>query len=80
MINYFRRQEELLEKAGGSQHISSDIIESDFGIYKAKKSQNKLYGITSLVLMLPLYLKVAEYSYLNHKISMYDWSLSNSRR
>ena len=62
MINYFRRQEELLEKAGDIHHISSDIIESDFGIFKAKKSPNKLYGITSLVLMLPLYPKVAEYS------------------
>lgn len=62
MIDYFRRQEELLEKAGDIHHISSDIIESDFGIYKAKKSPNKLYGITSLVLMLPLYPKVAEYS------------------
>ena len=42
--------------------ISSDIIESDFGIYKAKKSPNKLYGITSLVLMLPLYPKTIDCS------------------
>ena len=62
MVDYFRRQEELLEKAGDIHHISSDIIESDFGIFKAKKSPNKLYGITSLVLILPLYPKVAEYS------------------
>ena len=41
---------------------TSDIIESDFGIYKAKKSPNKLYGITSLVLILPLYPKTIDYS------------------
>ena len=44
------------------RHISSDIIEADFGIFKAKKSTNKLYGITSLVLMLPLYPKTIDYS------------------
>ncbi len=43
-------------------HISSDIIESDFGIYKAKKSSNKLYGITSPVHILPLYPRILDYS------------------
>ena len=62
MLEYFRNQTELLEKESDIHHISSDIIESDFGIYKAKKSPNKLYGITSLVLILPLYPKVADYS------------------
>lgn len=37
--------------------ISSDIIESTFGIYKNKKSPNKLYGITPFTLMIPLYPK-----------------------
>lgn len=40
----------------------SDIIESNFGIFKAKKSPNKLYGVTSLVLMMPLYPKVVNQS------------------
>ena len=40
-------------------NISSDIIESTFGIYKSKKSPNKLYGITPFALMIPLYPKVA---------------------
>jgi len=62
MINYFKRQGKLLKAADDIRHISSDIIESDFGIYKAKKSPNKLYGITSLVLMLPLYPKIVDYS------------------
>lgn len=62
MIKYFDGQRELLKNNKDVHQISSDIIESDFGIYKAKKSPNKLYGITSLVLMLPLYPKVADYS------------------
>lgn len=62
MIGYFERQRELLKNDKDVHLISSDIIESDFGIYKAKKSPNNLYGVTSLVLMLPLYPKVADYS------------------
>lgn len=38
--------------------ISPDIIESDFGIYKGKKSPNKLYGITPFVFLIPLYPKL----------------------
>ena len=62
MLDYFRKQAELLERESDNHHISSDIIESDFGIYKNKISPNKLYGITPLVLMLPLYPKIADYS------------------
>ncbi len=62
MLDYFRSQASLLEEKSDIHHISSDIIESDFGIYKAKKSPNKLYGITSQVLILPLYPKVSDYS------------------
>ena len=62
MLDYFKRQAALLTDNETVRHISSDIIESDFGIYKAKKSPNKLYGITSLVLMLPLYPKTIDYS------------------
>ena len=62
MIEYFNKQKVLLGSNEDVHNISSDIIESDFGIYKAKKSPNKLYGITSLVLILPLYPKITEYS------------------
>lgn len=62
MLDYFKSQASLLTHSHDIHHISSDIIESDFGIYKAKKSPNKLYGITSLVLMLPLYPKTMDYS------------------
>lgn len=62
MLDYFKSQVSLLTHSHDIHHISSDIIESGFGIYKAKKSPNKLYGITSLVLMLPLYPKTMDYS------------------
>ena len=39
-------------------NISSYIIESTFGIYKSKKSPNKLNGITPFALTIPLYLKI----------------------
>lgn len=37
---------------------SSDIIESLFGKFKERKSPNKLYGVTSQVLFIPLYTKL----------------------
>ena len=39
-------------------HVSSDIIESLFGRYKAHKADNALYGVTPFVLALPVLTKV----------------------
>lgn len=61
MLEYFNKEESLLT-GSMSINISSDIIESTFGIYKSKKAPNKLYGITSFVLTIPLYPKVANES------------------
>lgn len=61
MLEYFKREEALLSE-NMSINLSSDIIESTFGIYKSKKSPNKLYGVTSFVLTIPLYSKVANES------------------
>lgn len=47
-----------LENADCVWHCSSDIIESIFGTYKSRKSKNKLNGVTSLVLMLPILTKM----------------------
>lgn len=38
---------------------SSDIIESSYGVYKNRKSPNKLYGVTSMVLMMPVFEKLS---------------------
>ena len=62
MIDYFNRQADTLADRKAIHHISSDIIESCFGIYKNKKSPNNLYGVTSLVLILPLYPNIVDYS------------------
>lgn len=62
MLEYFKKQEVILGDAEQKHNISSDIIESNFGIYKEKKSPNKLYGITPFVLFIPLHAKLANES------------------
>ena len=55
MLDYLKKEEALLVDDVQNDNISSDIIESDYGIFKAKKSPNKLYSITPFVLLIPLY-------------------------
>lgn len=62
MLDYFKKEEALLVDDVQNDNISSDIIESDFGIFKMKKSPNKLYGITPFVLLIPLYPKLVNKS------------------
>lgn len=62
ILEYFKKQEAILVDAQQNHNISSDIIESNFGIYKEKKSPNKLYGITPFVLFIPLHAKLANES------------------
>ena len=63
MIEYFRKEASLLTGSVlQNDNLSSDIIESDFGIFKSKKSPNKLYGITSFALIIPLYPKLVNKS------------------
>ena len=58
ILEYFKEQEMKLGGTDGPRNISSDIIESTFGIFKQKKSPNKLYGITPFVLFIPLHAKL----------------------
>lgn len=61
-IKDFLRKE--TEWIGTAKHnCSSDIIESTFGIYKNKKSPNKMYGVTPLVLRLALCGKMGNEEY-----------------
>lgn len=62
LLDYIMKQRAKLPDKKTVVNISSDIIESSFGIFKAKKSPNKLYGVTPLVLMMPLYPKVVNHS------------------
>jgi len=57
-MNYLREETEKLSTEESIWHISSDILESIFGVYKDRKSPNALNGVTSYVLMLPLLTKV----------------------
>jgi hypothetical protein len=59
-FNEFLRKEVMLfEQETAPRNNSSDIIESVFGKYKAIKSPNKLNGVTTSVLYLPIYTKLA---------------------
>lgn len=54
---------------GMTYNNSSDIIESIFGKYKARKSLNKLNGVTSYILFLPICAKLSSAS----KERVYDF-------
>lgn len=58
ILKYLKQQEEKLKNSYEAHNISSDIIESTFGVFKQKKSPNKLYGITPFVLFIPLHAKL----------------------
>lgn len=58
ILEYLKEQEAKLNGSYESRNISSDIIESTFGVFKQKKSPNKLYGITPFVLFIPLHAKL----------------------
>lgn len=62
ILKYFKKQEMLLADTKQNHNVSSDIIESDFGIYKDKKSPNKLFGITPFILFIPLHSKLVNES------------------
>lgn len=49
----YLKAEAALLKPGETHNLSSDIIESIFGIFKQKKSPNHLYGVTPFVLFIP---------------------------
>lgn len=57
MNKYLEYYENFIEKEdfkGKTVHVCSDIIESLFGKYKAKASDNQLVSVTNLCLELPL--------------------------
>lgn len=53
ILEYLDNEVALL-KDGEAHHASSDGIERTFGILKARRSDDKLAGVTPIVLMLPL--------------------------
>ena len=56
-IDYLLEEARKLSTKKSIWHISSDILESIFGVYKERKSPNALHGVTPYVFMLPLLTK-----------------------
>ena len=59
ILQYLDREEALLVDEEDKHNISSDPIETAFGVHKARKSPNKLYGVSPIILALPLRLALA---------------------
>jgi hypothetical protein len=58
LLRFIDSQSAMLESDTDVRNNSSDIIESVFGIYKSRKSPNKLHGVTSFILFVPAYLQI----------------------
>lgn len=54
MFLYLDEEVKLLNRKDDVHNLSSDIIESTFGIFKSRKSPNKLCGVTSFCLFIPV--------------------------
>ena len=59
MLEYFRKETALLNTGEDAHNVSSDIIESSFGYFKERKSDNRMYGVTGFVMILPLHTKLS---------------------
>ena len=59
MLGYFRKEAALLNTEEDAHNVSSDIIESSFGYFKERKSDNRMYGVTGFVMILPLHTKLS---------------------
>lgn len=52
---FLKKEAMLLGEDITARNNSSDVIESLFGVYKSRKSPNKLNGITPFILFVPIY-------------------------
>lgn len=55
LTRYISSELKLVEAEDKPHNITSDIIETCFGIYKARRSPDKMAGITTIILTMPLY-------------------------
>jgi hypothetical protein len=58
IIEYLRNEIKKLPSDKTCRNASSDVIESIFGVYKDRKVDNPLHGVTPFVLLLPLYTRI----------------------
>lgn len=59
ILDYLDRETSFMDKTE-NHNASSDPIESTFGVVKARKSDDKLAGVTPIILMLPLRLHLSD--------------------
>ena len=59
ILEYLDRETSFMNK-DESHNASTDTIESTFGVAKARKSDDKLAGVTPIILMMPLRLHFAD--------------------
>ena len=59
ILDYLNREISLMDK-GESHNTSSDAIESTFGVTKARRSDDKLAGVTPIILIIPLRLSLSD--------------------
>jgi len=62
IIKFIEEEALLIGTDVAVHNNSSDIIESLFGRYKARKSPNKLNGVTPYILFVPIYTKLSKNS------------------
>ena len=88
MIGYFKKETALLNTEEDAHNVSSDIIESSFGYFKERKSDNRMYGVTGFVMILPLHTKLSTLESARsfdfkgclgrtHSADLKDWSRQN---
>ena len=58
IVKYLTGEIKKLPSCSTSWNASSDVIESIFGVYKARKAANPLHGVTPFVLLLPLHTRI----------------------
>ena len=59
ILEYLDRETSFMDE-DESHNASTDTIESTFGVVKARKSDDKLAGVTPIILMMPLRLHFAD--------------------
>ena len=60
LLDFVKTEAAILDSDDAVHNTSTDILESVFGTYKARKSPNKLYGVTPFVLFIPAQTQLSE--------------------
>lgn len=66
ILIFLDKEADLLASDQEVRNNSSDIVESLFGIYKRRKSPNKLYGVTPFILFIPVHTQLINATNAKH--------------